>query len=372
MGLKKYKLGELIKLSDERNTEGRLGMESVRGISNAKEIMTTKADVDENVIRKFYIVRPNEFIYNPRTTRMGDKVGLAYNNTDIPLLFSFNNIAFSIKDTARELILPHYLYMFFNRSEFDRYAIVHSWGSATELFSFEEMCDIDISLPNISQQRKYVDVYMALQSNLAAYQSKVEDLKLVCDGYIEDLRKRLPCEAIGKFIKQKKRKNPDNKISNVWGVSSTRKFIEASSAVDKSNLSNYKVVDFGDIAYVPTTHLKVYAIAISDKMDPFVVSPIYEVFAVKDKDKLDPEYLYLWLCRDETMRYAFYNSWGSARENFNYEDMCSVKLPIPSIEIQRDIVSIHRCYVERQRIAVQLKEQLNNLCPILIKGSLQN
>ena len=108
MGLKKYKLGELIELSEERNSEGLYGIEYVRGISNAKEIMPTKADVDENVITKFYIVRPGQFIYNPRTTRMGDKVGLAYNGTTTPLLFSFNNTAFSVKDTAKEIILPRF------------------------------------------------------------------------------------------------------------------------------------------------------------------------------------------------------------------------------------------------------------------------
>lgn len=109
MGLNRYKLGELIELSEERNSEGLLGIESVRGISNAKEIMPTKADVDENVIKKFYIVRPNQFIYNPRTTRMGDKVGLAYNNTNEPLLFSFNNIAFSIKHRIDSPSIPLYV-----------------------------------------------------------------------------------------------------------------------------------------------------------------------------------------------------------------------------------------------------------------------
>ena len=94
MALKTYKLGELIEFSNERNTEGKYGIEDVRGISNMKAIMPTKASVDESVVGKFHIVHPDAFIYNPRTTRMGDKVGLAYNDTDKAYLFSFNNIAF--------------------------------------------------------------------------------------------------------------------------------------------------------------------------------------------------------------------------------------------------------------------------------------
>ena len=370
MGLKKYKLGELIKLSDKRNTEGRLGMESVRGISNAKEIMTTKADVDENVIRKFYIVRPNEFIYNPRTTRMGDKVGLAYNNTDIPLLFSFNNIAFSIKDSARELILPHYLYMFFNRSEFDRYAIVHSWGSATELFSFEEMCDIDITLPNISQQRKYVDVYMALQSNLAAYQSKVEDLKLVCDGYVEELRRKMECEKIGPYIEERSEKNRDEKVVNVLGISKDG-FIDPRANMDGVSLANYNVFYKDDFVYSPP-RINVGSIGLYKDEVVSICSPIYNVFFVNDTSKLLPDYLMMWFKRSEFLRSTDFYSIGSVRNNFDMDCMKEVKIPIPSINIQKSIVGVFNCYLERKEIAMRLKEQLNRLCPILIKGSLQN
>lgn len=371
MGLKKYKLGELIELSVEKNSEGLYGIENVRGISNAKEIMSTKADVDENVIRKFYIVSPNQFIYNPRTTRMGDRVGLAYNNTDKPLLFSFNNIAFKIKDSAKEQILPQYLYMYYNRNEFDRYAITNSWGSATELFSFEEMCDIDITLPSIEQQRKYVDVYLALQNNLASYQSKVEELKLVCDGYVEELRRKIPCEKIGEYIERYSEKNIDKSIDDVVGLSTEKRFRVAQSRVNRNELGGYKIVHPLDIAYVPTTDTwKVLAFAVNHFGKDVVVSPIYEVF--KTTGKLESDYLAIWLKREEFDRYARYNSWGSARENFTFDEMKDVRIPIPDISVQREIVNIHQCYIERQRIAEALKEQLKNICPMLIRGSLNN
>lgn len=369
MGLSKYKLGELIELLEERNAKGLYGIKYVRGISNAKEIMSTKAAIDEDVIKKFYIVRPSQFIYNPRTTRMGDKVGLAYNDTDTPLLFSFNNIAFSIKDTAKAIILPQYLYMYYNREEFDRYAITNSWGSATELFTFEEMCDIDISLPSIEQQRKYVDVYLALQNNLAAYQSKVEELKLVCDGYIEQLRRKIPCEKIVDYIERYSEKNIDKAIDDVVGLSTEKRFRVAQSRVNRNELGGYKIVHPLDIAYVPTTDTwKVLAFAVNHFGKDVVVSPIYEVF--KTKGKLESDYLAIWLKREEFDRYARYNSWGSARENFTFEEMQNVEIPIPNISVQREIVNIHKCYIERQRIAEALKEQLKNICPVLIRGSL--
>ena len=113
------------------------------------------------------------------------------------------------------------------------------------------------------------------------------------------------------------------------------------------------------------------AFAYNDYNYPVVVSSVDKVFKSKDKNLLDLQFLALFLSRKEFDRYARFNSWGSAREVFTMDDMNDVAIPIPDISIQRDIVKIHRCYIERKRIASQLKEQLNNLCPLLIKGSLE-
>lgn len=371
MGLTKYKLGELIELSEERNTEGLYGIEYVRGISNTKEIMPTKADVDEAVIKKFYIVRPGQFIYNPRTTRMGDKVGLGYNDTDTPLLFSFNNTAFTIKETAKEIILPQYLYMFYNRSQFDRYAITNSWGSATELFTFDEMCDITITLPSIEQQRKYVDVYLALQSNLTAYQNKVKELKLVCDGYIEDLRRKSGCEKIGKYICECNQRNDKLSVCEVQGVESSGNFSETRANTVGLDFHNYKIVRPNQFVYNPS-RINLGSIAMREESQgECIVSPMYVVFEVNSSDYLLPDYLLLWLTRSEFFRSTLFYASGSVRDTFGFSEMCEVTIPIPDISVQKEIVNIHKCYIERQRIAAQLKEQLNNLCPILIKGSLE-
>ena len=372
MGLKKYKLGELIELSVEKNSEGLYGIENVRGISNAKEIMSTKADVDENVIRKFYIVSPNQFIYNPRTTRMGDRVGLAYNNTDKPLLFSFNNIAFKIKDSAKEQILPQYLYMYYNRNEFDRYAITNSWGSATELFSFEEMCDIDITLPSIEQQRKYVDVYLALQNNLAAYQSKVEELKLVCDGYIDQLKVKIPKQKVGDLLETVDKRNSELTYTDVQGININKTFFPTVANIDESNTRNYKIVENNQFAFsgMQTGRDMCIRIALNEESKPVIISPAYTVFRIKDDNVVLSHYIMLWFSRKQIDRYGWFASDGSIRSNLDLERLCEMEIPIPDISVQREIVNIHKCYIERQRIAEALKEQLKNICPVLIRGSL--
>ena len=172
------KLGDYIEVLNRRNTDLKLGLDSVRGISNTKQITeTSKATVDESVISKFYVINPGEFVYNPRTTRMGDKVGLAFNNTDKPLLFTFNNLAFRIKDSAKDKLLPDYLYLFFCRSEFDRYARINSWGSATELFLFEDLCNIKFAVPDLKEQEKIVNTYNAITKRIQLKQKINENLE---------------------------------------------------------------------------------------------------------------------------------------------------------------------------------------------------
>lgn len=369
MALKKIKLGELIEPCDERNSENKYTLQDVKGISIQKIFIETKADMQGVSLKPYKIVKPDYFAYVTVTSRNGEKITLAYNDTEKTYIVSSSYVVFKIK--RKDLINSHYLFMYFNRPEFDRYSRYNSWGSARETFSWNDMCDIELELPDLPTQEKFVKTYLAMKENQKSYEKGLEDLKLSCEGYIEKLKKTTECKEIGSYLELKRDKNVDDKIKAVFGVSNTLKFIKASSTVDKNNLTNYKIVNYEDIAYVPTTHMKIWATAISDRTEPFVVSPIYEVFGVKDKQKLNPEYLFLWLCREQTIRYAYFNSWGSARENFVYDDLCTIKMPIPKTEIQRTIINIYKCYIERKSINELLKKQIKNICSILIKGSIE-
>ena len=367
--MKKYKLGELIELTDERNSMGRYSLEDVKGISTEKNFIETKANMDGVSLDSYKVVNYGEFAYVPDTSRRGDKIALAFNSDSNSILIS--SIYTTFKCKRNDVLSPVFLFMFFNRPEFDRYSRFNSWGSARETFSWEDFCDIDITLPSIEQQRKYVDVYLALQNNLAAYQSKVEELKLVCDGYIEELRRKMPCKKIGEYIVESSTKNSDNKIKEVRSVSVTKEFKLTNAKVNKNELRNYLIVRPKEIAFVQTTgNEKVLAFAYNDQEYPVVVSSVDKVFKSKDENILDLQFLALYLSRKEFDRYARFNSWGSAREVFTMDDMNDVEIPIPDISVQREIVNIHKCYIERQRIADALKEQINNICPILIRGSL--
>ena len=304
---------------------------------------------------------------------MGEKVGLAYNNTSTPLLFTFNNIAFGIKKEANSILLPEYLYLYFNRNEFDRYARINSWGSATELFTFTDMCDIYIELPPLSVQQKYVNIYNAMLANQRSYERGLEDLKLVCEAYIEELKKISPIKSIGSCLLESDHRNDMNLgADDVRGLSTSKEMIPTIADLSSVNLQNYKTVLPRQIAYVPDTSRRgdKMSLGYNDTNKAVLVSSISIVFGT-DESSLLPEYLMLFLSRAEFDRYARFNSWGSARETFVFSDMCDVKIPLPDITVQKSISDIFTSYKKRKNINEKLQAQIKSICPILIKGSLE-
>lgn len=369
MGLTKYKLGELIELVLKTNSELRYGPDDVRGMTITKEIIPTKADVTGTDLSKFLVVSPGEFIYNPRTH--GKRIGFGYNNTDDTFIISWNNIAFKVKASMKDVVLADYLFLHFKRDEWDREACFQSWGSSTEVFSWETLCDMEVDLPPLSIQQKYVDIYNAMIVNQQSYERGLEDLKLVCDAYIEDLRRKMPCEPIGPYIERHDVRNGPNGTKNVMGVSTAKEFREPTSKVNRNELDNYKVVKPRQISFVQTTHNeKVFAYAFNNTDEDIVVTSVNEVFSV-DEDELLPEYLSMFFNRTEFDRYARFHSWGSARETFTWDDLIKVEIPIADITVQKSIADIYKVYKERKDINEKLKAQIKDICPILIKGSIE-
>lgn len=371
MGLIRYKLGELIELVLKTNSELRYGPDDVRGMTITKEIIPTKADVTGTDLSKFLVVSPGEFIYNPRTH--GKRIGFGYNNTGDTFIISWNNIAFKVKESRKDVVLADYLFLHFKRDEWDREACFQSWGSSTEVFSWETLCDMEVDLPPLPIQQKYVDIYNAMIANQQSYERGLEDLKLVCDAYIENLGRKLPCEIIGAYIEEFNQKNGGGlTLDSVRGIATSKEFINTKANMDGVSLNNYKVVEPGMLAFISDTSRRAdkMSLALNQSDENYLVSSISTVMQT-DSAKLLPKYLFLFFCRAEFDRYARFHSWGSARETFSFEDMKDVSIPIPNLEIQKSIVEIHEAYITRKEINEKLKAQIKDICPILIKGSIE-
>ena len=170
------RLGDYIEQVIRRNADQKYGLDDVRGCSNTKSMMKTKANMLGRTFEKFLIVQPDEFVFNRRTTRNGEKIGMAFNDTDREYIFTEDYVSFRVKKECLSILNPYYLYLFFCRSEFDRYARYMSTGSATEFFNWEDMCDVPFSCPSIEQQNVVVKAYKSIIDRIALKQQINDNL----------------------------------------------------------------------------------------------------------------------------------------------------------------------------------------------------
>lgn len=370
MALNKRSLKGLIEYSDIRNEDGTYTEDDVIGVSTDKCMIPTKANLDGVNLLAYKIFAPGSFAYVADTSWRGDKIALAYNNTNRTFIVSTWYVVFKLSNASLTILSPDYLFLYFNRSEFDRYARKNSWGSAREYFWFSDMEDVIIDIPPLSIQQKYVNVYNTLLANQKNYERGLDDLKLACDSTVEHLKSLYPLEPIGEYITRVDERNRDNKYRNVKNVSVTKEFSEVSSKVNKSELSNYKIVRPRQITFVQTTHNEhVFCNAFNNTDEVILVTSVNEVFEC-DETKILPEYLCINFNRAEFDRYARFNSWGSARETFTWADLVDVRLPIPPINVQKSLADLFTVYRNRKLMNQRLKMQIKSICPILIKGSI--
>ena len=305
MRLKKYRLGDYIERSTANNRTLKYKENLIVGVTSDGVFSTPKGSVNGVDLTPYKIVSNGDFVYNPSRFDLGS---IAYRTEGLCIVSHLYQI-FHLNEKGKEKIDPIWLFIYLRRKEFRREVTFRNFGSQRPEFNFNDLREIELLLPSIQQQRKYVDVYLALQNNLATYLSKVEELKLVCDGYIEELRRKMPSERIGTYIVESNVKNSDNKIKEVRSVSVTKEFKLTNAKVNKNELSNYLVVCPKEIAFVQTTgNEKVLAFAYNDYDYPVVVSSVDKVFGSKDENVLDLQYLSLFLSRKEFDRYARFNS----------------------------------------------------------------
>ena len=372
MALTKYKLGELIEPCDVRNTDGQCTMDDVRGISTGKAFIETKANMDGVSLSSYKVVKKNEFAYVADTSRRGDKIAVAFNGNKDILISSIYTV-FRVSRT--DLLLSDYLFMYFNRPEFDRYSRFNSWGSAREIFSWEDMCDIDIELPPILIQQKYVDIYNAMLENQKSYERGLEDLKLVCDGHF-DKAKNDKCISLGKIIEKVDNRNTDGAYGkdSVRGITNKKEFDDTKANLIDTDVSRFKIVGKEEFAYNTRTDGRdMLVLALNRDSENIIVTFNYNVFRIKSSLKylVNVEYLYAYFKRSEFDRRVRFDSWGSSQELLSWEGLCDIVVPFPDIKVQNSIAEINNVYITRKKINEMLKMQIKDICPILIKGSIE-
>lgn len=369
MVLNEIKLGDVFKEVDIRNSLKNIT--DIQGINKTKSFMPTVADVTDAGIEKYKLVNKGQFVFSGMQTGRDKCIRIAMYEQDKPIAIS---PAYTVFDVINPSVLPEFVMMWFLRPESDRLGWFYSDSSIRSNLDMDRFFDIRMPYLPLDIQQKYVNIYKAMVANLKAYEHGLEDLKLTCDGYIENLKKSAPIHKLGEYIELSEERNADNQygLESVRGISIEKKFIPTKADMDGVNLSPYYVVKPDYYAYVSVTSRNgdKISLALNDSPGTYICSSSYIVFKC-NKSLLNPRYLRIILGRAEFDRYARFNSWGSARETFDWSEMCNVEIPVPDISIQKSIADIFSVYNQRKKIAEKMREKIKSICPVLIQGAIK-
>ena len=360
------RLGDYIIECNEVNSDGKYGLEFVRGVSNTKEFMKTKANLDCRDLTPFSIIKPHYFAFNRRTTRNGERLGLGYNSTNQIYICTEDYIVFKVID--ENVLNPDYLYINFLRDEFDRAVRRDSWGSATEFFNWDNMAEIKIPLPSIETQRELVAVYNGLKELAEENEKLLEPLSKSCEAFIVDCKKKYEKKRLGDLIKIDEKINSENRDLEFLGINRDKTFMPSVATTEGLDKSKYKVISKGKFVFsgMQTGRDVCIRFGLYNETVDGLVSPAYTTYSVVDNNIL-PEYLMMNFKRPEMDRLGWFLSDSSVRSNLDFDRFHDIQIPLPPIQIQQKIVDLYNCYEECKRIANEAREKISNLCPALVQ-----
>jgi len=199
------RIGNYIHLVDDRNKD--LTVTNLLGINITKNFMPSVANTSETDLSKYKIIQKGQFAYSAMQVGRDETIRIALYTQDEPAIISPAYLVIEVNDETE--LLPEYIMMWFHRPESDRYGWFISDSSVRASLEWERLCDIEIPIPDIEEQHKYVALYKGLLNNQKAYESSLVDLQLICDTYIENLIKTEEPKILGDYIEQIEQRNSE-------------------------------------------------------------------------------------------------------------------------------------------------------------------
>lgn len=363
MGLNRRTIGSFIEAIDERNS---FGLRSFYGLDKSKSFIPTKAltgGLDES---KYKVVRYRRFVFSGMQTGRDKCIRIGLSVKEDPFIVSPAYTTFEVVDPDVD---PTYFFMRFQSSEMDRLGWFYSDGSIRSNLDWDVFCNIEIELPPIEVQRKYVAIYEAMLANQWAYEKGLDDLKLTCDALLDRCKESSTWEPVGKHLREVDVRNTSGKCDVAYGINIKKEFMLSKASSD--DLLKYKLVEPGQIAcnLLHVGRDASYPIAVNETDSCIAVSPAYSVFIASNTDMA--LFLMAWFSRAEIGRNGWFICDDSIRGSMAIDRFLSCEIPIPDGKTLKAIAELRTAYRARTRINVYLKAQLKNVCPILIRGSIE-
>lgn len=366
MGFEMIPLSRLVQLVNVRNKD--LAVTNLLGLNIKKEFMPSVANQTDLDLSKYKVVKNGQFVLNVMHVGRDEVLPIALYREHRPSIVSPAYLTFEMLPEAG--VDPEYLMLFLQRPEFDRFAWFISDSSVRGALEWTRFLEVEIPVLVGDAERNHV---VTMSRSLEALRLSLEETQTDLEAALEAfLSKQLISGErikIGDLVEQSDKRNEGLDLDAVRGISINKEFIKTKANLADVDVSDYKLVQENDFAYVTVTSRNGEKISIALNLGGDVlVSKTYTVFRVKKGVPLLPEYLFLWFRRPEFDRYSRFHSWGSARETFDWTDLCDVSVPIPSLEVQQAIVKVLRSLQERRAAQRVISSSQRRVSRVIFTG----
>ena len=369
MALRKIKIGDVVEPVSIKCGIPNLTINDVSGINRDKEFFEPSKQVGEDTTN-YKIVPPGCFACNLMHVGRDIVLPIAVNRSNKNKIVSPAYNVFKLIN--EDLILSDYFSLFLKSSEKDRFFWFHTDSSIRDGMDWDVFCNVQIEVPSIDIQRKYIKIYQSLRHNLEAYKINHDELKKTYDMIVDKLKNNENKIELGRIVKinNESNLNLNYGLEDVKGVSSEKIIIPTKADAHNNDLSKFTIVQPGDFVYNPRNGV---AVAVNNTGSPFIISWNNTSFRIKDeyKEKFDPNYIHVFLCRKEWDRKVRFLSWGSSTEVFSFKSMSKTEIPVIPLKEQKCIVNLFRCRRERIDMSLQIKQIIEESSSILISGSIK-
>ena len=364
------RIGDYIKLVNNRNSDW--AVTNLLGVNINKNFMPSVANTSGIDLSKYKIIRKGQFATNIMHVNRDETLPVALYQNEDPSIVSPAYMSFEVMD--ENSLLSDFLMMEFQRPEFDRRAWTYCDSSVRGGLEWERFCEIQIPIPGIDEQRKFVALYNGLLTNQKTYENSLADLRLICNSSMDKLKNIDNQQSLSELVRLVDNRNKNKTISNLLGINVDKVFMPSKANVGETDLSKYKIVKNEQFAYsaMQVGRDETVRVVLYSSKEPAIISPAYLVFEVIDKTIVMPEFLMLWFHRPEFNRYGWFISDSSVRASLEWDRFKEIKIPVPDIKIQEAIVTIYHTSETRKRINEQLKNAVKPLCPVLTRGVVEN
>ncbi|HNQ67973.1 MAG TPA: restriction endonuclease subunit S [Bacteroidales bacterium] len=364
------RIGDYIRLVSNRNYDW--GIANLLGVNIDKKFMPSVANTSGVDLSKYKVIRKGQFATNIMHVNRDEILPVALYQNEEPAIVSPAYMTFEVIDENE--LLPEFLMMEFQRPEFDRRAWTYCDSSVRGGLEWERFCEIQIPIPDIGDQQKFVALYNGLITNQKVYENSLDDLQLICNASMDKLKHIDNQRSLSELVQLVDNRNKNNTISKLLGINVDKVFMPSKANVGETDLSKYKIVQKEQFAYsaMQVGRDETVRVVLYSFDEPAIISPAYLVFEVIDKTVVLPEFLMLWFYRPEFNRYGWFISDSSVRASLEWERFKEIQIPIPALKVQEAIVTIYHTLETRKRINEQLKNTIKPLCPVLMRGVVES